>query len=89
MSTFPFPKTLFWDIDIEKIDINTRKNFIVERVMVRGGMNDVKKLFSLYSREEVIQALKESKDLDRITHNFCSNYFKISKTAMHAPSKYY
>jgi hypothetical protein len=89
MATFPFTKTLFWDVNLEKIDVISSKKFIIERVLVRGGMKDVKKIFSLYSRAELIQAIKESRDLDRITHNFCSNYFDIPKTAMHAPSQYH
>ena len=89
MSGFPFSKTLFWDVDISKIDISLNKDFIIARVLVRGGMNDVRKLISLYTNSELISAIKKSRDLDKITHNFCANYFDIPKTAMHAPSQYY
>jgi hypothetical protein len=89
MSSFPFNKTLFWDVDINEISVSVNKDFIIERVLVRGGMNDVKKIISLYTNEELISAIKKSKGLDKITHNFCANYFNIPKTAMHAPSKYY
>lgn len=89
MQDFPFHKNLFWDIDIQKIDLQKSKNFIVERVLVRGGMSDVKKIFSLYQYEEIITAIRESKNLDKVTHNFCSNYFRIPKESMHAPSEYY
>jgi hypothetical protein len=45
MQNFPFNKNLFWDVDIQKLDLQKSKNFIVERVLVRGGMSDVKKKF--------------------------------------------
>ncbi len=89
MAFFPFTKTLFWDVNIHEMDLSAHKNFVIERVLVRGGMNDVRSLMSLYTNEEIITAIKKSRGLDKITHNFCANYFNIPKTAMHAPSQYY
>jgi hypothetical protein len=89
MQPLPFSKNLFWDVDTQKIDIEKNKNFIIERVLVRGGMSDVKKIFSIYGNDKIVSAIKESKNLDKVTHNFCSSYFNIPKHLMHAPSEYY
>jgi hypothetical protein len=89
MQVLPFDKNLFWDVDIQKIDIKKNNKFIIERVLVRGGMNDVKKIFSIYGNDKIIAVIKESKNLDKLTHNFCSGYFNIPKQLMHAPSEYY
>jgi len=89
MSNFPFNKTLFWDIDNAKVNLQQKKQFIIQRVLVRGGMTDVKKLMKIYSREEITEALKKSRELDKVTHNFCSHYFQIPKEEMHAPSEFY
>lgn len=89
MQKFPFDKSLFWDVDIQKMNIEKNKKFIIERVLVRGGMSDVKKIFALYDNDNIISAIKESKHLDKVTHNFCASYFNISKHLMHAPSEYY
>lgn len=89
MKEFPFCKTLFWDVDITSTDLWLNKNFIIERILVRGGMNDMKKLTAIYTTADLVNAIKKSKGLDKITHNFCANYFNIPKTAMHAPSQYY
>jgi hypothetical protein len=89
MQNFPFSKTLFWDIDENNIDLTAKKEFIIPRVFVRGGMKDVKLLMSMYNQEEIIEALKKSRELDKMTHNFCINYFHISKEEMHAPSEFY
>jgi len=84
-----FEKSLFWDVNPEKLEWQKNSRFIIERVFVRGGMNDVKNIMKVYSRDKIIEALKKSRDLDKVTHNFCSNYFNIPKAEMHAPSQYY
>ncbi len=89
MIEFSFKKTIFWDVKPEDLDIEKNKDFIIERVLVRGGMNDIKKLFSMYTGEQLISSIKNAKQLDKVTHNFCSNYFNIPKKLMHAPSQYY
>lgn len=89
MASFPFNKQIFWDVDISTLDYKKTKRFVIERVMVRGGMNDVKMLFQIYTSDEIVLAIKQSKDLDDVTHNFCANYFNIPKEEMNAPSKYY
>lgn len=89
MNRFPFHKSLFWDVNEQIIDLQTRKDFVIQRVFVRGGMKDVKTVLSIYSQHEIIEALKKSKELDRVTHNFCINYFHIPKEEMNAPSEFY
>ncbi len=84
-----FKKDLFWDVNPELLDSEKNSRFIIERVMVRGGMDDVKKIMKLYTRDQIIDAAKKSRNLDAITHNFCANYFNIPKAEMHAPSQYY
>ncbi len=84
-----FEKSLFWDVDFEKLDWEKNSCFIIERSLVRGGMKDVKNIMKLYTREQIIDAVKKSKNLDAVTHNFCSNYYNIPKSKMHAPSQYY
>lgn len=89
MQNFPFSKTLFWDIDETKIDLTAKKGFIIPRVFVRGGMKDVKQLMTMYNKEEIIEALKKSRELDKMTYTFCINYFHIPKEEMYAPSEFY
>ncbi len=84
-----FNKSLFWDINPENLEWQKNSHFIIERVLVRGGMTDVKIIMNFYTRKQIIEALKQCRDLDAVTHNFCSNYFNIPKAEMHAPSQYY
>lgn len=84
-----FDRRLFWDVDPEKLDWQKNSRFIIERVLVRGGMNDVKIVMNYYTRFQLIETVKKCRDLDEVTHNFCANYFNIPKAEMHAPSQYY
>lgn len=84
-----FEKSLFWDVNPEILDWEKNRRFIIERSLVRGGMKDVKNIMKLYTRDQIIDAVKKSRNLDAITHNFCANYFNIPKAQMHAPSQYY
>ena len=84
-----FNKNLFWDVNPENLEWDKNSRFIIERILVRGGMNDVKIIMKTYTRNQIIDAVKKCRDLDAVTHNFCSNYFNIPKAEMHAPSQYY
>lgn len=87
-NSFPFSQNLFWDTSIEKIDIQKHKNYIVERVLSRGLLQDFYFLLQLYSLEEIKSAIRKSKTLDKKTINFCSHYFKIPINELHASSFY-
>jgi hypothetical protein len=85
---FPFSQYLFWDIPVEKIDISKHKNYIIERVLSRGLLQDFYFLLQLYTTEEITIAIKKSKVLDKKTVNFCSHYFSIPLNELHASSYY-
>jgi len=82
-------KTLFWDVNPENLDWEKSKRLIIERTFVRGGMKDITIVMNKYSKAALIEVLKTCRELDAVTHNFCSHYFNISKTEMYAPVKYY
>lgn len=85
---FPFSQYLFWDTPVEKIDLLMHKNYIIERVLSRGLLQDFYFLVQLYSREEISHAVRNSRTLDKKTINFCSFYFNIPSNELHA-SPYY
>ncbi len=85
---FPFEKKLFWDTNVEKIDLEFHKNSIIERVICRGILEDFYVLNKVYSKPVIINALKMAKGLDPKTVNFCINYYGISKDEIHASSYY-
>lgn len=85
---FPFSQYLFWDTPLEKIDLIKHKNYIIERVLSRGLLNDFYFLLQLYTTKEIVIAVKNSRVLDKKTINFCSHYFGIPLNELHASSFY-
>jgi hypothetical protein len=82
-------KSLFWDVDPSKLDWEKNKLLIIQRTLVRGGMKDMKMIMRIYSTKDMVAVIKTCKELDKVTHNFCINYFHIPKEEMNAPSEYY
>lgn len=85
---FPLSQYLFWDTPIDTIDIIKHKNYIIERVLSRGLLEDFYFLLQLYTTEEITIAVKNSRVLDKKTINFCSHYFGIPLNELHASSFY-
>ena len=84
----PFSQFLFWDTPLENIDTELHKIYIIERVLTRGLLHDLYFLLKLYSQEEIKDALRKSKVLDKKTVNFCSHYFDLPIKEMHAAPYY-
>jgi hypothetical protein len=85
---FPFSRYLFWDSEVGDVDVKMHKRHIIERVLTKGFLNDVYILFNIYSKDELIAAIKKSRILDKKTANFCSQYFNIPLNEIHASSYY-
>lgn len=59
MVIFPnIPPSLFWDVDISKLDWNRHQQLIVERVIQRRSLNAIKEVIAHYGIEEIRNILK-------------------------------
>lgn len=85
---FPFSKYLFWDTSIENIDVKKHKEYIVERVVLRGKIEDFYLLLQLYTIDEIKASLILSRELDPKTAHFCCTIFNIPKSQLYV-SPYY
>lgn len=74
-----FLKQYFWDVNFEKIELETSKTFILKRVLDRGNDKALRWLFKQYSKEDVKQLLLTHKDLSPLTSNFWADYLNIDK----------
>lgn len=84
-----FHKSLFWDVDPEKLDWEKSRQFIIERVLQRGSTSEVKKVFSLYSAEQIKTSVLKSKTLDKKTANYFSIKLNIPLSQIHVAPEYY
>jgi len=68
-----FPKHLFWDVDMSKLDINRDKDLIIPRALymttAESFDTDIVKLESLYTHEQIVQELKLTKE--KISNEVC------------------
>ena len=65
-------KRLFWDVPIESIEESVHKRFVVQRVLERGGLEDIRQLISHYSLSVVAEEAREIRSLDSVTLAFAS-----------------
>lgn len=65
-------KRLFWDVPIESLEDDVHKRFIVQRVLERGGVNDIRLMMNHYSLSVVAEEAREIRSLDPITLAFAS-----------------
>lgn len=69
--------TLFWDVDAEKVDERTHRDFIISRAMDRGSRNDAYAVWRHYGSEAVRDALLRAPSLLRRTVFFFANQFRL------------
>lgn len=69
---------LFWDVDLENIDSRKHWRFIIARVLCFGFPFDVRELLEHYSKEQIIDTVKNSRVLDRKTATFWAVHLGLS-----------
>jgi hypothetical protein len=80
---------IFWDVNPEKLDWKKNSQFIIERVLTRGFTKDVDAVFSIYSKEEIKNAVLKSRTLDKKTANYMSIYLSIPLSNINVAPEYY
>lgn len=69
----------FWDVDSSKLDPESSKRLIIERVFCLGGVKDMKTIIAYYGTDEILQQLTCLPYLDSKTLNFISVLFDKPK----------
>ncbi len=82
-------KSLFWDVDPEKLDWDKNKQLIIERTLQRGLTKEVESIFSIYMVSQIREAILKSKTLDKKTANYFSIKFNIPLSRIHVAPEYY
>ncbi len=72
-----FTSRCFWDVDINKLDIQKNKDFIISRVLEHGILKDIHELKKEYSSEEIKKVVKNTKNISRKTATFWANILNI------------
>jgi len=70
----------FWDVDPEKMDEQSSKRLIIERIFFLGSLHEISLITDFYGRDEIIKTLKGLAYLDPKTLNFISIIYGIPKS---------
>lgn len=79
MSENSFNNYLFWDVNVLTLDMQKHAQFIIERVIQRGTIEDWKNLNHIYTKRKIKNACIKAHYLDKLTLNFCSVIFRTPK----------
>lgn len=74
-----FSKGLFWDIDVEKLDIEKHAGQIIPRVFMRGTMEDILQVLRYYGKDKVKEILVQTRYLDKLTLAFSMGFLHLKK----------
>jgi len=74
-----YRSTLFWDINISRLDIEKSSRLIIERVFSLGTIGEIRTVLKYYGKERVIETLSKLNYLDPKTLNFISLLFHKPK----------
>jgi len=68
----------FWDVDIDKLDVDRSKRLIIERVFVLGTAKEIMLVINYYGERVVVDVLERLNYIDPKTLNFVSKLFNVS-----------
>jgi hypothetical protein len=67
--------TLFWDTDVNSIDLEKQKSAVIQRIFTRGNLEEFYEALEYYGKETCKDTLLDSRWLDEKTLSFCSVIF--------------
>ena len=70
-------REIFWDTNYDTIDWDKSWQWIICRVLDRGGIKDWHQIKKYYGNEKIIESAKNARYLSKKTVHFISNLFDI------------
>lgn len=72
--------SLFWDVNVESIDLQQHRASVIERIITRGRLDEFRAILNYYGWDVVKQTLLQTRYLDKVTLAFCSALFDLPIT---------
>ena len=76
---------IFWDTDVEQLDPEKNKPFIIARMLEKGGMRGMIWVEAVYPPEDIVDAVCHRRDLSPVVRNYCMGRYRIPREAVDAP----
>lgn len=70
-------KEYFWDVNIERLDVDSSRRLIIERVFTLGSVKEMMLVIDYYGEEEVKKVLTSLNYIDPRSLNFVSKIFNL------------
>lgn len=72
---------LFWDVDREKLDPKKYGEFIIQRILEKGDLDDLGWAKKIYGEKKMEKVFCQNQNkLDKKSVNFWQNYFNLEKS---------
>ena len=68
---------LLWEYDLETFNYKKSYKIVIERVLERGNLEEWKEMVKLYSKEQILETIEWSAQLDKRDKDF-SKFFLTS-----------
>ena len=72
-------RPLFWDTDLDTINLQKNKKHIIQRILNFGNEKTYRWLFQVYSVNDIIDVVKYDKNINPRSAVMIANYFGIPK----------
>lgn len=72
--------SLFWDVNVEALDLNKHRASVIERITTRGRLDEFRSMVKYYGPETVKNTLLNARYLDKRTLAYCSLIFDVPIT---------
>jgi hypothetical protein len=72
-------KMLFWDMDMEQVDMDTCPSQIIQRVLEYGTLSDWRIIRSYYGLEKIVDVCRKLRTLDPVALSFISSISNTDK----------
>ena len=77
-------KHLFWDVNVQDLDAEKHRRYIIVRVMDRGSREDVRLVWDHYGEETIRTELLNAPACERKTIFYFANQFGVKPEAFRA-----
>lgn len=84
-----FSRTLFWDVDPATIDPKKHDQYIIDRVLDFGEMDEVRWLSRFYDTSSIRKVLLTSRDISPKSANLWALVFGVDKKKMKCLNEQY
>ncbi|EAX46799.1 hypothetical protein TcarDRAFT_0763 [Thermosinus carboxydivorans Nor1] len=81
-------KRLFWDVDFASVDCCLHRDFIIERVLNMGDMDDLLWLWRTFTATEICQVVRTSRRLTKKTARCWQAFFGLAEEEMACIGRY-